>query len=61
MSLEEFVVILFRLFGELTDRCDKANVIGMALIGAFEDLQESGFIDKATLYSFMQGLAKKEG
>ena len=61
MSLEEFVVILFRLFGELTDRCDKANVIGMALIGAFEELQESGFVDKATLYSFMQGLAKKEG
>ena len=61
MSLEEFVVIFFRLFGELADRCDKANVIGMALIGAFEELQESGFVDKATLYSFMQGLAKMEG
>ncbi len=60
MSLDEFVRIFFQLFGELAERCSPDGVFAIRLYGAFEELEECGFIDEAILAEVNKGLDERK-
>jgi hypothetical protein len=59
MSMKEFVDTFVRLFGNLAERCGSGDVAGPRLLAAIEELKESGFLDKASLFALGGGPQEK--